>query len=86
MRLNKAMMRVTQFNSIVLDTISSNKTQMCFDEITIDYDLLEERWYALERIGYTDTLPYIYGILGKGSCLNEANSIFIKKQLRRVFR
>lgn len=83
-RLQKAMMQHDQFNKLVVDTLETNKTQLPINDYAIDYQGLDDRWYYLEKAGYVNTLPYIYGTLGKTDCLKYAPCLFIKKNLMRL--
>lgn len=83
-RLRKAMMQHEQFNKLVVDTLETNKTQLPINDYPIDYKGLDDRWYYLEKAGYVNTLPYIYGTLGKNDCLKYAPTLFFKKNLARV--
>ena len=83
-QLRKAMMQKEQFNQLALKTIESNQTQINFQEIEINYDDLDKRWYYLEKAGYIHSIPYIYSLLGPKECLKKAPSIFFKKNLKRI--
>lgn len=82
--LQKAMMQHEQFNKLVLDTLETNKTQLSINDYPIDYKGLDDRWYYLEKEGYTHSLPYIYGTLGKKDCLKYAPCLFFKKNFARA--
>ena len=83
-RLQKAMMQHEQFNKLVVDTLETNKTQLPINDYPIDYKGLDDRWYYLEKEGYTHSLPYIYGTLGKKDCLKYAPCLFFKKNIGRL--
>jgi len=83
-RLQKAMMQHEQFNKLVLDTLETNQTQLPIIDYPIDYKGLDDRWYYLEKAGYVNTLPYIYGALGKNDCLKYVPSLFFKKNFWRL--
>ena len=83
-RLKHAMMQHDQFNRMVLETLETNETKIPINEYKIDYKGLDDRWYYLEKAGYLDTMPYIYGTLGKMDCLKYAPSLFIKKNVTRL--
>ena len=85
-RLKSAMITPDQFNHLVAKTISTNKTVVALKPFPINYDILEERWFSLEELGHVDTLPYIYGILGKTNCLKYAPTLYVKKQLRAILK
>ena len=85
-RLRKAMMQHEQFNKLVLDTLETNKTQLPICDYSIDYKGLDNRWYYLEKTGYINTLPYIYGTLGRIDCLKYAPRLFVKKHFGRIKR
>lgn len=83
-RMQKAMMQHEQFNKLVLDTLETNKTQLPINDYPIDYKGLDDRWYYLEKAGYTNAMPYIYGTLGKKDCFKYAPCLFLKKNFTRV--
>ena len=82
--LKQAMMNPRQFDDVVNLTLGSNTTHFSITNQEINYRLLEQRWYLLEKTGYIDTLPFIYGLIGKKLCISSIPSMFIKKQLRRL--
>lgn len=85
-RLQKSIISKEQFNKLVVDTLESNKTQREIREFSINYDGLDDRWFYLEKNGYINSIPYIYGILGASECVKYAPSIFIKKNFNRLLK
>ena len=83
-RLQNAMISIPQFNKLVADTLSSNKTQMPLEPFEMDYKQLDDRWFALEKAGYISSFSYLYGLLGKKDCLRFAPKLFIKKYLNTL--
>lgn len=83
-RLQNAMISIPQFNKLVADTLSSNKTKMPLEPFEMDYKQLDDRWFALEKAGYISSLSYLYGLLGKKDCLRFAPKLFIKKYLNTL--
>lgn len=83
-RLQKAMISIDQFNDLVKNTLESNKTIVALKPYSVDYKMLDDRWFELEKMGYLSTMPYIYGLLGKKYCLRYAPVLFLKKQLNRL--
>ena len=84
-KLKKAMMQHEQFNELVLKTLETNVTQIPIREYAMDYDGLDDRWYYLEKAGYINSMPYIYGTLGASDCLKYAPRLFLKKNWNRLF-
>ena len=82
-RLQRAIISVEQFDNMVKNTLESNRTQLPIIEYQVDYEELFNRWYYLEKAGYTQYLPYIYSLLKKKHCLIYAPGVFIKKNLNR---
>lgn len=82
-RLKEAMMQPDDFDAIVERSLLFNESQIPIDIINVDYNLLDKRWFALERCGFMDVVPFIYSLLGWGCCLRYAPLLFIKKNLRR---
>ena len=85
-RLKQAMIRVDQFNQIVATTLATNKTQVPIPDWTVDYASLDDRWYDLEKCGYTDALSYIWGVLDSIGRAKEMPSLAVKRFLRRIIR
>lgn len=83
-RLQSAMVSILQFNKLVADTLSTNKTQMPLEPFEMDYKQLDDRWFALEKAGYISSLSYLFGLLGKKDCLRFAPKIFVKKYLNTL--
>lgn len=83
-RLQSAMVSIPQFNKLVADTLSTNKTQMPLQPFEMDYKQLDDRWFALEKAGYISSLSYLYGLLGKMNCIRFAPNLFIKKYLNTL--
>ena len=83
-RLKHAMMQHEQFNELVLKTLETNLTQIPIHEYTIDYEGLDNRWYYLEKAGYINSMPYIYGSLGASDCLKYAPRLFMKKKWNQL--
>ena len=84
-KLQHAMMQQGQFNELVLKTLETNLTQLPIREYAIDYEVLSDRWYYLEKEGYVNVLQYIYSTLGWKKCLRYAPGLFIKKNIKRFF-
>lgn len=85
-RLKQSMIRVDQFNQIVLSTLATNKTQVPIPDWTVDYASLDDRWYDLEKCGYTDALSYIWGVLDSIGHGKDIPSLSFKRFLRRIVR
>lgn len=85
-RLRPAMMQPDQFDGLLIRTLEENRTQLPIVPSSIDYSFLDERWFALEKMHYIDTLPYIYGLLGKKNALRFAPGLFVKNRLNKLFR
>ena len=83
-RLQHAMLQHGQFNELVLKTLETNVTQIPIREYAVDYEGLDDRWYYLEKAGYIDSMPYIYGTLGAFYCLKYAPRLFMKKNWNRL--
>lgn len=83
-RLQSAMITIPQFNKLLADTLSTNKTQIPLESFKIDYRQLDDRWFALEKAGYISSLSYLYGLLGKKNCIRYVPKLFIKKQLNTL--
>lgn len=85
-RLKNAMITPEQFDKLVSDTLSTNVSQIPLEPFDVNYPLLDDRWFALEKVGYIDTLPYLWGIIGKKRILRFMPMIFIKKYLDIIIK
>lgn len=82
-RLKQAMITESQFNQLVKSSLETNRTVISLKPYSVDYGCLNERWFALEKNGYINSLPYILGLLGKYRCLLFAPGVFFKKFYNR---
>ncbi len=83
-RLYDAMIKPDQFNETVKRTLETNKTQFAINEYYIDYNILDNRWYYLEKAGFRNAMPYVYSLLGPWDCFKYAPCVFFKKNINRV--
>lgn len=84
-RLQKAMIKEEQFNQLVKVTLDTNKTQIELQSYNINYKLLDDRWFALEKAGFINSMNYLYGLLGTWQCLKYAPILYFKKMFNRIF-
>ena len=82
-RLKHCMMQPAQFDELVNKTLRSNLTQLPIETRRINYRLLDQRWFLLEKSGFTDAAAYIYSLLGKKMCLRYTPHLFFKKNIYR---
>ena len=83
-RLQKAMIKESQFNQLVKNTLDANATQIKLKPYDINYALLEDRWFALEKAGFISSMNYIYGLLGFKTCLRYAPILLCKKIYNKI--
>lgn len=83
-RLQKAMISVEQFNEMVGKTLETNQTQIPLKPFKMDYQLLDDRWFALEKAGYISSMSYLYGLLTAKNCLRYAPMLFLKKKINTL--
>lgn len=83
-RLQRSMISEAQFNELVKSAIEQNLTTIELHSYCVDYEILTKRWFALEKCGYINSLPYIMGILGKILCVCFAPGIIIKKYVNQI--
>ena len=83
-RLYAAMIKPDQFNEIVKRTLQTNKTQFVIEEYYIDYNILDNRWYYLEKAGFRNVMQYVYSLLGPWDCFKYAPCVFLKKNINRL--
>lgn len=80
-RLKNAMITPEQFNGLVADTLNTNKTQVALEPFDMDYSLLDDRWFALEKAGFVDITSYLWSVLGKKYVWRFMPMFAIKKYL-----
>lgn len=85
-RLQRAIISQHQFNLLVKETLYSDITQIPIEEIFVDYNELDNRWFYMEKAGYISSSVFIYSTLGKLNCLFFAPGLFIKKNINRIFK
>lgn len=85
-RLKNAMITPERFNKLVADTLSTNNSQVPLAPFDVNYSLLDDRWYALEKLGCVDMMSYIWGLLGKKYIRRSIPSVFIKKHVNTVLK
>lgn len=84
-RLSRAIIRPEQFDRLVGDTLATNRSQVPFRTFDVNFRLLDRRWYELEVLGQTNTLPFLYGIFKKEKCLRYVPTILLKRKLSTLF-
>jgi hypothetical protein len=85
-RLRDAMITPKQFNKLVADTLSTNKSQVPLEPFDVNYLLLDDRWYALEKLGYVDAMSYLWGVLGKKYVWRFMPMVTIKKYVSALLK
>lgn len=83
-RLKKAMIQPEQFNKALERLLSTNESPFPVETKYVDYKLLDERWFALEKAGFLNTMPYLFGLLGKWNCFKYAPTLYFKKQIQTI--
>ena len=85
-RLRNAMITPEQFNKLVANTLSTNNSQVPLEPFDVNYSLLDDRWYALEKLGCVDMMSYVWGLLGKKYIRRSIPSVFIKKHVNTILK
>lgn len=83
-RLQKAMIQPEQFNKALERLLSTNESPFPVETKYVDYKLLDDRWFALEKAGYLNTMSYLWGLLGKWNCFKYAPTLYFKKQIQTI--
>ena len=78
-RLHKAMVSPEQFNQMVAQAIDTNKTPIPLKPYYFDYNVLDDRWFELEKMGHIRVAPFILGLLGKRNSLKYVPLLFMRK-------
>ena len=80
-RIKHAMISQEKFNSALEQTLESNRSQFPVETKIVDYVHLDERWYELEKCGFSNTLSYVYGKMRKKNCKKYVPTLYYKKQI-----
>lgn len=83
-RLQSAMISETQFNELVKKTLDTNKTQIPLKPYEFDYKQLDDRWFALEKMGHINSMSYLYNLLGAMKCIQYAVILYLKKKINTI--
>lgn len=83
-RLKRAMLQPEQFDRIVSSSLMTNVSQVKIVSDSVDYKRLERRWYALETMGFTHVISYMYSLLDKKNRIRFTPWLFIKVNLSRL--
>ena len=83
--LQQCMITPTQFDQLVKKTLSENKTQIPITPYIINYKQLDDRWFAIEKKGYTDTKKFFISILTKETLYKKLPVVWIKYLIARYF-
>ena len=84
-RLKMAMITPEQFNKLVADSLKTNVSQVPLAPFDVNYPLLDNRWFALEKTGSVDMMSYLCGILGKRNVWRLMPLTYVKKCLNVAF-
>ena len=80
-RIKHAMISPEQFNTVLEQTLETNRSQFPVETKVVDYAHLDNRWYELEKCGFGSTLSFIVGELGKKNCKKYVPTLYYKKQI-----
>lgn len=83
-RLKRAMIQPEQFNKALERMLSTHESPFPVETKYVDYKLLDDRWFALEKAGYIDSMPYLCSLLGKKNCLRYVPILYLKKNINRI--
>ena len=83
-RIQKAMIRPEQFDKALMQIIDKNESPFPIESKDVDYKLIDDRWYEMERCGLTTTLPYVISLLKESNSLKRVPSLYWKKQIQTL--
>lgn len=83
-RIRMSMIQPEQFNAALKQLMETNESPFPVMTCEVNHQLIEERWYGLEKKGYLNTFAYVCGLLQTKGMLTEVPSLYIKKQLERL--
>ena len=80
-RIQKAMIQPEQFNKAVEQILTTQESPYPVTTKHVDYDMLDERWFALEAAGFIHTMPYLCSLLGEKNLIKYAPILYVKKKI-----
>lgn len=83
-RIQKSMIQPEQFDMALMLIIDKNESPFPVETKEVDYKLIDDRWYELERCGLTNAMPYVSDILSKANILHRVPSLYVKKQVQTL--
>ena len=83
-RIQNSMIQPEQFDEALVSLLETNKSPFPVETVPVNYELIDNRWYESQRYAMTQTLGYIYSLLGKNRCLRYVPTLYVKKQLLTI--
>lgn len=83
-RIQKSMIQPEQFDKALMQIIDKNESLFPVETKDVDYKLIDDRWYEMERCGLTSTLPYVISLLKECNSLKRVPSLYWKKQIQTL--
>lgn len=83
-RIQKSMIQPEQFDMALMLIIDKNESPFPVETKYVDYKLIDDRWYEMERCGLTSTLPYVISLLKECNSLKRVPSLYLKKQIQTL--
>ena len=80
-RIQKSMIQPEQFDKALIQLLDTNESPFPIETKYVNYELIDDRWYELERCGLTNTLSYVCNLLSKANSLHRVPTLFVKKQV-----
>jgi hypothetical protein len=80
-RIKHAMISPEQFNTVLERTLETNRSQFPVETKVVDYAHLDNRWYELEKCGFSNTLSYVYVKMVKKNCKKYVPTLYLKKHV-----
>lgn len=84
-KLKTAIIQPNQFNRTVYQTLDKNESVFRVSFVNVNYCFLDQRWLMQEEYGFTDSIPFLYSLLGWKYSLLFSPTLFLKKNLKRLF-
>lgn len=80
-KLQDAMITQDEFDQIFQASLETHKTQLDIENISINYNALEQWWIDVNNRGYYDAGSFIYGLVVKNNPFSNL-SLYIKRKLQ----
>lgn len=83
-RIQKAMIQPEQFDKALIQLLETNKSPFPVEIRDVNHRLIEERWYELEKHGFTSNWSYVCSRIDRKDILRHIPTLYFKKQIETI--